>query len=183
MNIFYTDECPYQCAKNLDNRRVYKMTLETIQLFGYALYNLNAPEKDFPHKKDGLPFAINKAHLKHPCTVWLQQTRGNYEWLQKHLHGLTMEYEHRRGKVPEHYLENYQRILHASRYWPDGVKTPHVNCSQHSVEGEVILSYRLTMIKKWEEAINSGNSRKKITFGTRGAPGWYNFLKTHAAWE
>lgn len=182
MNIFFTDKCPVLCAQSLDNRRLNKMMLETVQLFGYAMNNLGIDESYYPVKKDGTPYKSTGSHTKHPCTLWLQKSKGNYRWLHGHLVALCREYEYRYKKKCS-YWNNVEKVLDSFNQWPEGDLTPFCNSSAHKIEGSVVLSYRLTMIEKWELAKESGDARKSVSFGNRGEPGWYSFLKENASWR
>lgn len=181
MNIFVTDESPAECARALDNRRLNKMMLETVQLFGYAMNNLKIDPSFYPVKNDGTPFKCTGSHTKHPCTLWLQESQGNAFWLHSHLAAMTLEYEFRTGKDCS-YKRHLEQIARAIPLWPNGSRTPFANCSMHKEVGDTILSYRLTMVKKWEEAKATGDKRKSVSFGARDEPGWYGFLKNNAEW-
>lgn len=55
MNIFVLDEDPVIAAKNLADKHIVKMTLETAQMLCSAHPSGIAPYK--------------QAHMKHPCTI------------------------------------------------------------------------------------------------------------------
>jgi hypothetical protein len=88
MNIFYLDECPGQSARNLVDKHVVKMTLETAQLLSTAHVVL-----------DGAQVAYKATHVNHPCAVWVRQSYEHYDWTFLHLLGLVGEYTRRYGKV------------------------------------------------------------------------------------
>lgn len=89
MNIFHTDRCPVRAAKNLCDKHVPKMVLETVQMLcathhmiGYAPPPLYAP-----------------THKNHPMTKWVGQTLENYLWTLEHAFALGSEYEFRFNKM------------------------------------------------------------------------------------
>lgn len=83
MNIFVVDRDPVKAAKNLCDKHVVKMILETAQMLCSA-HNGNAPYKP--------------THVKHPCTIWTSLSMDNYEWLLSHGLALCEEYTRRYGK-------------------------------------------------------------------------------------
>jgi hypothetical protein len=81
MNIFYVDSDPTVAAKQLVDKHVVKMPLETAQLLCSAF-----PVDEAPYRR---------THYKHPSSVWTRQSRENYKWLIKHGLALCDEYEQR----------------------------------------------------------------------------------------
>lgn len=181
MNIFVTSECPKQSAVALDNRRLNKMMLETVQLFGFAMHNMQIDKNYHPRKKDGTIYNSSGSHRKHPCTLWLQKSRGNFDWLLNHLKSMCEEYEYRYGRQSS-YEENIKIIESARDLWPKGDITEFADCSIHK-SGDTILSYRYTMTKKWEDAKSQKDPRKSVSFGNRGEPEWYKQIAATEAWK
>ena len=113
MNIFVTDRCPIQSARNLPDTHIVKMPLEAGQMLctvhwthkyaGYvpnrkltseewasvSIQKKNEP-RDFPY----LPTMYN-----HPCTIWAVSSQSNYDWLYCYALALGDEYTYRYGKV------------------------------------------------------------------------------------
>lgn len=83
MNIFYFTRNVDLNSKILDDKRVVKMILETTQLLSNSLYLNN---KKNPYKP---------THLKHPCTIWANESRANWLWLKKYGLSLCKEYTKR----------------------------------------------------------------------------------------
>jgi len=182
MNIFVTDECPVLSARNLDNRRLIKMQVETLQLFAYAMKNLNLNESNFPISNENKPYKATGAHLKHPCTLWLQKSQGNFQWLLEHLEALMDEYEHRFNVLCKS-RANIKHIKKSKKHWPAGNLTAFQNSSMHKQIGCPVFAYRLTIINKVETAVAQNNSRTRINYGNRPLPSWYEFLKVKATWQ
>ncbi len=70
MNIFVTDPCPIQSARNLPDKHIVKMPLETCQMLAiiYSDWYYGVGKL---YKKDG--YAYRTAHgafRHHPCTQW-----------------------------------------------------------------------------------------------------------------
>jgi hypothetical protein len=78
MNIFATDPCPYQSARNLDDKRVVKMCLETAQMLSTAALVLWRYEEIFDAP------LLKPAYQKHPCTVWAGENTHHFYWLVQH---------------------------------------------------------------------------------------------------
>ena len=98
MNIFVTNRCPIQSARNLPDKHVVKMPLETCQMLSiiysdwyYGVGNL--------HKLDGTPYATARgAFRNHPCTQWAAANQYNLAWLIRHGQALCAEYTARYNK-------------------------------------------------------------------------------------
>ena len=98
MNIFVTDRCPVQSARNLPDKHIVKMPLETCQMLSiiysdwyYGVGNL--------HKLDGTPYATARGALRnHPCTQWAAANQYNLAWLIRHGQALCAEYTARYNK-------------------------------------------------------------------------------------
>ena len=88
MNIFATSPCPKECAKYLDDKRVVKMILETVQMLCCAL-NERAGYQIAPYKS---------THKNHPCNKWARQDLDKFMWLYRHALALGEEYKSRYNK-------------------------------------------------------------------------------------
>lgn len=84
MNIFVVDHDPVVAASQLCDQHVVKMPLENCQMLSAVF------EDDYC----GHPKAVSK----HPCTLWLKQSKQNIEWLLRHHGALLSEYTYRYGK-------------------------------------------------------------------------------------
>ena len=115
MNIFVTDRCPIQSARNLPDKHIVKMPLETCQMLAiiYSDWYYGVGKL---YKSDGKPYrTAHGAFRNHPCTQWAAANQYNLAWLIKHGIALCDEYTARYDKV--HTCEDviYQavRIYHA----------------------------------------------------------------------
>lgn len=152
MNIFITDPDPRVCAKNLDDKRVIKMILESCQMLSTAM---NLSGRVGPYKT---------THANHPCSIWARTSRENYMWLLQHMQFLCMEYKHTYEKT--HKCANYLHDLFNGRWAiPDGLLTPFANCTPYK-NMDTIEAYKLTMNRKWLE------DKRSPTWKKRSKPIW-----------
>ena len=99
MNIFVTDHCPIQSARNLPDKHIVKMPLETCQMLAiiYSDWYYGVGKL---YKKDGTPYrTAHGAFRKHPCTIWAAEDKYNLAWLIEHGLALCFEYTARYNKV------------------------------------------------------------------------------------
>jgi len=116
MNIFVTDRCPSQSARNLPDKHIVKMPLETCQMLSiiysdwyYGVGNL--------YKSDGMPYrTAHGAFRNHPCTQWAAANQYNLAWLIRHGYALCHEYQARYDKVHTclDVISQAERIYHKS---------------------------------------------------------------------
>ena len=99
MNIFVTDRCPIQSARNLPDKHIVKMPLETCQMLAiiYSDWYYGVGKL---YKSDGTPYrTAHGAFRSHPCTIWAAENQYNLAWLIQHGLALCGEYTSRYGKV------------------------------------------------------------------------------------
>ena len=92
MNIFVTDQCPIQSARNLPDKHIVKMPLETCQMLAiiYSDWYYGIGQL---HKLDGTPYrTVHGAFRNHPCTQWAAESYWNLSWLISHGMALCDEY-------------------------------------------------------------------------------------------
>ena len=93
MQIFQTDTNPYLSAQVLDDRRVCKMLVESVQILSTVLRLCG-----LTHVEE----LYQVTHPNHPAVQWAGKDRLNFEWLCAHAWGLMTQYElrypARRGK-------------------------------------------------------------------------------------
>lgn len=118
MNLFVTSNCPIECAKYLDDKRVVKMVLETAQMLSTALRECGYEGDD----------VYRSTHKNHPANVWVRKTRANYNWTVDHFVALALEYEARYGKVHKS-LSLLPAFKREAVIIPAGEQTPFANCA------------------------------------------------------
>jgi len=95
MNIFVTDRCPVQSARNLPDKHIVKMPLETCQMLSiiYSDWYYGVGKL---YKSDGTPYRTSHgAFRNHPCTQWAAANQYNLAWLILHGVALCDEYHQR----------------------------------------------------------------------------------------
>jgi len=137
MNIFVTSECPIECAKYLDNKRVVKMVLESAQLLSTAL------------RECGIKYGYKATHINHPCSIWARTNQANFLWLYRHGLALCAEYTRRYSKVhkSEAVIRGSLKYLQAL---PSGELTEFMNCTEYKSE-PVLKAYWLCLNDKWDK--------------------------------
>lgn len=159
MNIFAVDPCPVRSAQALDDVRVNKMIIESMQMMAFAMAANDVPENLLPLNKEGNTYKVHGPHKKHPCSIWAGQTRGNFMWLLNHTTALVEEFRLRGGKGHDNMPENLRRAGQAVKYFKDAPRQEFANCSLWKGMGDVHFAYRLTMVNKWEkEKLNATTS-------------------------
>ena len=116
MNIFVTDRCPIQSARNLPDKHIVKMPLETCQMLSiiYSDWYYGVGKL---YKSDGTPYRTSHgAFRNHPCTQWAAANQYNLAWLIRHGYALCDEYTQRYGKVHTclDVISQAERIFHRS---------------------------------------------------------------------
>ena len=99
MNIFVTDYCPSQSARNLPDKHIVKMPLETCQMLSinYCDWYYGVGKL---YKSDGKPYrTAHGAFRNHPCTQWAAHNQYNLAWLICHGLALCKEYTLRYHKI------------------------------------------------------------------------------------
>ena len=119
MNIFVTDPCPIQSARNLPDKHIVKMPLETCQMLAiiYSDWYYGVGKL---YKQDGTPYATKRgAFRNHPCTQWAAANQYNLAWLIRHGYALCHEYQARYNKVHTCFdvISQAEMIYHTS--FPD----------------------------------------------------------------
>jgi len=153
MNIFVTHPSPIQSARNLPDKHIVKMPLETCQMLAiiYSDWYYGVGKL---YKKDGTPYRTQHgAFRKHPCTMWAAATPYNLAWLIRHGYALCHEYNLRYGKVHTclDVIEQAERIYHS---W---CKEPLSYASQQ------VRSFTRAMPEylKYDQTINSIEAYKR----------------------
>jgi hypothetical protein len=125
MNIFVTDLDPKQAARNLCDKHVPKMYLESVQLLCSV------------HEPGVAPY--HRTHYNHPCSVWTRQSLENYIWLMLHTSEISLEYYKRCNATLGWCLNNYKLLNFPKTELTDfALAMPN----QYKVPGDPALSYR-----------------------------------------
>lgn len=87
MNLFVLDSCPVKAAKQYCDRHCIKICLENSQLL-CSVYQLQGIEA---------PYRLT--HKNHPVSIWVRESRENFNWAVTHGLALCAEYTERYGKT------------------------------------------------------------------------------------
>ena len=168
MNIFILDKDPIKAAEYHCDKHVVKMILESAQMlcashWMHLLKNYYDGEiTDFKRVKDiqaWLNDDINThpverppwklTHMRHPCTLWTNESRSNYNWHWKLGAALCKEYTKRYHKI--HKSEAVLDWLgkNTPRLMKDKGLTPFRICmkEEYKISEEPIACYREYYIK------------------------------------
>lgn len=109
MNIFVLDRNPKQSARYLCNIHVRKMLVESAQMLSNAF-----PESALALAPKTQKDTIRRhSYLHHPCSKWVIESGGNFDWLTEHALEIAQEYTRRTGKV--HFTEDFVKWVDANR--------------------------------------------------------------------
>ena len=116
MNIFVTDNSPITSARNLPDKHICKMPLETCQMLAiiYSDWYYGVGKL---YKADGNPYRTAQgAFRNHPCTQWAAANQYNLAWLIRHGYALCDEYMARYNKLHacQDVIQQAERIYHRS---------------------------------------------------------------------
>lgn len=108
MNLFLIGLNIPECVKDLCDKHVVKMILETAQIL-YSAWHVRAGLPKDPTLED-FP-AYRKTHANHPICVWARASPTHYHWTCMYGIILCKEYTHRYHK--QHATEKHlQRLYH-----------------------------------------------------------------------
>lgn len=163
MNIFVVDNDPYKAARDMCDKHINKMIIESNQIASCVI-DFRSGDKTLSQKLS-LP-QYPKAHAKHPCTIWAMESRANAQWLIKHLHGLEQEFKKRYPRT-EHKLKNNYKIYAAQLEdctFDKEELTPFAQAmpEQYKVDGNAVAAYRTYYLMD-----------KSFAAWKKGAPKWF----------
>ncbi|MBT4963216.1 MAG: hypothetical protein HON32_03455 [Francisellaceae bacterium] len=157
MNIFILDKAPKLCAQYHCDKHVIKMILETAQMMCTVL------------SSQGFKTPYRPTHANHPCTLWLQESSGNWKWALKMVEFLDNEYMYRYNKELSHASMTVIRSLEEPSF-PKKNRTKFAQAmpSCYQDPSDPITAYRNYYY----------NDKKNIcTWTKRGKPKWFSILE------
>lgn len=151
MNIFVLDPAPQVAARNLCDKHVVKMIVESAQMMSTAHRVLDGEPttrvtktgrnvKHWDHSNQMLCLATM---VHHPCTQWVMRTNKNYLWLYQHASAMLMEYNLRYHKI--HAMEKLISVHLSScpKNIPLGDLTPFAQAMPDKYRSEdAVTAYR-----------------------------------------
>lgn len=164
MNIFVTDPDPYKCAIALDDKRVGKMLIESVQMIATVMRIQGYPEEALPKKKDGT--AYKAAFQHHPCTKWVGQYYVCLLWTRTYVYGLHCEHIHRRGYAHAAGLAMFRRADIIVQY-PILPSAVFYDCTGLPPDERSIFDrYKQCLRNKW------ASDKRRPTWTNREPPEW-----------
>lgn len=154
MNIFILDRDIDKCAQYHCDQHVVKMILESVQMLCTAL---NKRGESTPYKS---------THSKHPCVLWVEESYGNFLWLEKLAHALNAEYRYRFEKQDDHKSIGVLHQLSNYSYANRGVtEFAQAMPDQYKIPGDAVAAYRKFYI---------GEKMEFAKWTKRERPDWIN---------
>ena len=126
MNLFILHQNPLTAAKMQANKHIVKMPEETGNLLLW------------PFKLSGLTMPLTKngkapkklSHKNHPCSLWVRESKQNFDWTFLHLKALCAEYTARYRR--KHFAETYIKFIEDNLAYvsdlPEIGLTPFARC-------------------------------------------------------
>ena len=157
MNIFVTDPCPIQSARNLPDKHIVKMPLETCQMLAiiYSDWYYGVGKL---YKKDGTPYrTAHGAFRKHPCTIWAAANQYNLAWLIRHGYALCTEYALRYDKDHTCFdvIEQAERIYHKCFDEPLSIASSKVTEFTRAMPEYIKYNDRISTIEAYKYYLNT----------------------------
>lgn len=132
MNIFILSYDMKESASFQVKKHCIKMPLESAQLLSTCHRVLESDQAKFLYKK---------THVNHPCSIWVRESKSNYEWLFNFLLAQFEEFRFRRGKA--HSSERLVDLLSNNPVDEDIGLTPFALCMPDHYKTEcAVESYR-----------------------------------------
>jgi hypothetical protein len=126
MNLFVLHEDPEVAAMHACNPHVWKIATECCQMLYVALEHYGIPPL----------MSATKAQKAHPCTVWVRESKANFEWALSYCGALLREHYARRNtysKTWDHYLHIVS--VSADIQWGKTERTPFVQALPEQFQG------------------------------------------------
>ncbi len=153
MNIFFLDKDPKKAAEYLCDKHVPKMLLESSQMLSTAVQRHLGTIDDL----------YKPAYPKHPMTIWVGESQGNFSWALKNAIAINKQYEDR-----FHKKHKSMSIINYIRHWafqydiPGGtMKAPPQCMPDEHKANDYVVAYRRYYMKdkayfaKWEKCTGS----------------------------
>lgn len=156
MNIFVVEQDPVAAARQLPDKLICKMPLESAQMLSTA-HRLLSPIRYCEEK--GL---YKKAFWNHPCTIWTRATHENYRWHLLHWITLCEEFNYRYGKDHKSWTYLWDGLKQFPMEIREGNLTPFAQAMPDEYKNAVdpIAAYRNYMIaEKHYAAWNKGTDK------------------------
>lgn len=153
MNIFVLDRNIRECARAHCDQHVHKMILESVQLLCTAL------------SKKGFETPYRPTHAAHPCTLWVERSYDNFQWLAELATELNREYLFRYQRSQDHASIAVLSRIESFRYAADGLTDfAQAMPDEYKVQGDAVTAYR---------RFYEGDKASFARWTRRPAPTWW----------
>jgi hypothetical protein len=106
VNIFCTNDDPIIAAQELcDQHCRSKMQIESAIMLQHCFDNKTL--QDAPKTKTGKFRRAGKGYFNHPCSIWVRESKANFEWLVEHALEMFAERDFRWPKSNEHFTKTF----------------------------------------------------------------------------
>lgn len=186
MNIFVLDESIDNSVQYYFDDHVLKMILESGQMlcmtnyihevFGYIPEELDKEQrneiKEFADRfreldvsERPIPYLPFKRHLNHPCTLWVRQSKSNWEYLWDLICRINEEYKFRYENEEDHKTyRNLKKLDPPKDLGDKGLTEQPLAMPDECKVQDVVSSYRKYYIEKKQHLAK---------WTKRSAPCWY----------
>lgn len=175
MNIFVTDPDPIVSARELCDRHVRsKMQIESAIMLAHCFSQEVLNEA--PRTKTGKVRKSGKGYFKHQCSVWVRESRANFDWLVSHALEMFNERRFRWPDADNHFTENFILWCRENRSQtivPEGDLTPFaIAIGADSACRKVTEDFdNLVATEQYRRYIK--HDKTFATWTTRERPSWY----------
>ena len=174
MNIFILNENPELAARDYCDKHLPKMVVEMLQMCGSAVIGHGATPDMMPLTKKGTP--LKGGYHRHPCSLWVGESRENYTWTVRHALELCKEYTNKYNKI--HFCEKGIRHLEKMIYLiPKSNLTPFALAMPDEYRPENIDDDDIIYHARAEEAIQAYrryyHSKEFAVWDGRRTPHWW----------
>lgn len=176
MNIFITNEDPVLAARDLCDEHVKsKMQIEGAIMLAHGFSQELLNHHSTPRTKTGKPRKSGKGYYNHPCSVWVRESKSNFEWLVNHTLEQFRERRFRWPNADEHFtltfIEWCKQNIHNTTI-PDGGLTPFATAiGTDSVCRTVTGFNNMSVIDQYRLYIR--HDKDFATWTKRPKPDWY----------
>jgi hypothetical protein len=150
MQVFILDKNPKKSARMLCDKHVVKMVLESAQILSTVHWLQDTKYKTLIYKP---------THVKHPCVIWANDSKKNYQWLLRHLIYLLKEYKYRYNKT-----HKTKRLLKHLKKIPTTLKNKKLTfvlaMPEEYKQNDVVKAYREYYIKEKKHFIKYTKRKK-----------------------
>lgn len=147
MNIFATSYDPRQSARDLPDKLVVKMVLESAQMLSMS------GNKVISGLDQSRIYKSTKAYEKHPCTLWAGKCLANYIWLVEHSLEIGKEYTRRYGKV--------HKSVNVIMYIKECLLSNLGNVCYDAYTSKSVTPFALAMPEKYQDPIDPCSSYRE----------------------